>query len=74
MTGLLRWTSEPVVALKDGVGAEEWISPAEVRVYRFQTASMGRVGLGIQAKAESLDCAVYDDGYRLLGEGCQQYL
>ena len=72
--GLLRWTSEPVVALKDGVGPEEWIAPAEVRVYRFQTASTGRVGLGIQAKAESLDCAVYDDGYRLLGEGCQQYL
>ncbi|MBS1152250.1 MAG: hypothetical protein H6Q89_3948, partial [Myxococcaceae bacterium] len=72
--GLLRWTAEPVVALAEGVGAEEWISPAEVRVYRFQTASTGKVGLGIQARAESLDCAVYNDGYQLLGEGCQQFL
>lgn len=72
--GLLRWTSEPVVALAEGVGAEDWISPAEVRVYRFQTASTGRVGLGVQARAESLDCAVYNDGYKLLGEGCQQFL
>jgi len=72
--GLLRWTSEPVAALKEGVGAEDWISPAEVRVYRFQTASKGKVGLGIQARSESLDCAVYNDGYQLLGEGCQQLL
>ena len=72
--GSLRWTAEPAAVLTEGVGAEDWISPAEVRMYRFATASTGRVGLGIQAQNESLDCAVYNDGYQLLGEGCQQFL
>jgi hypothetical protein len=72
--GALKWTAEPIVALKDGVNAEEWLAPSEARLYRFQTQSKGSVGFGVQTRDEALDCAIYDDGYRLLGEGCQQFL
>ncbi|MBI3181214.1 MAG: hypothetical protein HYZ28_03625 [Myxococcales bacterium] len=74
LTGTLSWTAEPVSVLADGVGPEEWISPSEVRLYRFATASAGKIGLGLQVQAERLDCQLFDDGHRLLGEGCQQYL
>jgi hypothetical protein len=72
--GSLKWTSEPIVALKEGVGGEEWLAPSEARLYRFQTQSKGNVGFGVQTRDEALDCAIYDDGYKLLGEGCQQFL
>ncbi|MFT3841664.1 MAG: hypothetical protein QM723_32040 [Myxococcaceae bacterium] len=72
--GALRWTAEPVVTLGDGVGPEDWVAPAEVRVYRFSTGSKGWVGLGVQTGSEALDCSIYDDGHRLLGDGCQQYM
>ncbi len=69
-----RWTQEPVVALKDGVGAEDWLAPSESRLFRFSTLSKGNVGLGVQTRDESLDCSIYDEGFHLLGEGCQQFL
>ncbi len=72
--GALKWTAEPIVALKDGVGPEEWLAPSEARLYRFQTQSKGNVGFGVQTKDEALDCAIYNDGYKLVGEGCQQFL
>lgn len=72
--GLLRWTAEPVVALGEGVGPEDWVAPGEVRLFRFSTRGRGRVGLGLQASAESLECAVLDDGYQSVGDGCHQYL
>ena len=72
--GMLRWTAEPVLQLGEGIGAEDWLAPGEVRLYRFDTANQGKAGLGVQARSEALDCAVYDDAYQLIGEGCQQYL
>lgn len=72
--GSLRWTAEPVTQLSEGVGPEEWLAPGEVRLFRFDTSNKGKLGLGVQAKSEVLECAVYNDGYQLVGEGCHQYL
>ncbi|MFT3709781.1 MAG: hypothetical protein QM817_19300 [Archangium sp.] len=72
--GSLRWTAEPVTQLAEGVGGDDWLAPGEVRLFRFDTANKGKIGLGVQAKSELLECAVYNDGYQLLGEGCHQYL
>jgi hypothetical protein len=72
--GTLRWTQEPVSQLAEGVGPEEWVAPGDVRLYRFDAANHGKIGLGVQAKSELLECQVYNDGYQLLGEGCHQYL
>ncbi len=74
LPGTLRWTAEPVSSLGEGIGPEDWLAPAEVRVYRFNTASKGWVGLGVQTPSESLACSIYDAGHHLLGDGCQQYL
>jgi hypothetical protein len=74
LKGGVGWSSEPVATLADGVGKEEWIAPGEVRLFRFDTSAAGKVGLGVQVKAEALDCTVYDDAHQPLGEGCQQYL
>lgn len=74
LPGAVRWTAEPVTQLAEGVGAEDWLAPGEVRLFRFDTLNRGRVGLGLQSKSELLDCAVYNDGYQLVGEGCHQYL
>lgn len=74
LPGTLRWSADPVTQLAEGVGPEAWLAPGEVRLYRFDTANRGKVGLGLQARSELLDCAVYNDGYQLLGEGCHQYL
>ncbi|MFZ5441613.1 MAG: hypothetical protein ACOZQL_16520 [Myxococcota bacterium] len=72
--GAMRWTAEPVTQLAEGLGAEDWLAPGEVRLFRFDTGNRGKLGLGIQAKSELLECAVYNDGYQLVGEGCHQYL
>ncbi len=72
--GSLRWTADPVTQLAEGVSAEDWLAPGEVRLFRFDTANKGKLGLGVQAKSELLECAVYNDGYQLIGEGCHQYL
>jgi hypothetical protein len=72
--GLLRWTSDPVSQLAEGVGAETWLAPGDVRLYRFDAANAGKIGLGVQATSELLECAVYNDTYQLVGEGCHQYL
>jgi hypothetical protein len=72
--GMLRWSAESVSQLTEGVGPETWLAPGDVRLYRFDTANAGKLGLGLQAASELLDCAVYNDGYQLVGEGCHQYL
>jgi hypothetical protein len=72
--GSLRWLAEPVTTLQEGVGAEAWLAPGEVRLFTFDTKGKGRVGFGVQAKSEHLECAVYNDGYQGIGEGCHQYL
>lgn len=72
--GSLRWSADPVTQLTEGVGGEARLAPGEVRLYRFETKNKGKIGLGVQAKSELLECAVYNDGYQLLGEGCHQYL
>lgn len=72
--GSLRWSADPVTQLSEGVGAEDRLAPGEVRLYRFDTTNKGKVGLGMRAKSELLECAVYDDAYQLVGEGCHQYL
>ncbi|MGV3621360.1 MAG: hypothetical protein ACO1OB_11120 [Archangium sp.] len=72
--GSLRWSADPVTQLSEGVGAEDRLAPGEVRLYRFDTTNKGKVGLGVRAKSELLECAVYDDTYQLVGEGCHQYL
>lgn len=72
--GSMRWTADPVTQLTEGVGADDWLAPGEVRLFRFDTANKGKLGLGVQAKSELLECAVYNDGYQLVGEGCHQYL
>lgn len=72
--GMLKWTAESVSQLSEGIGAETWLAPGDVRLFRFDTANPGKLGLGIQASSELLDCAVYNDGYQLVGEGCHQYL
>ncbi|MBN2359743.1 MAG: hypothetical protein JXR83_09840 [Deltaproteobacteria bacterium] len=73
-TGSVSWTAEPVPALADGVGAEQWIAPGAARYFSFRTTSAGRVGLGLQVDADRLECTVLDVNHRLLGHGCQQFL
>lgn len=72
--GTLRWTAEPVVQLGEGVGPEDWLAPGDVRLFRFDTVNQGKTGLGIQAKSERLQCAVFNDAHEPVKEGCQQYL
>lgn len=73
-SGRLSWTAQPVPALVDGVGPEQWIAPGAARYYSFRTASAGAVGLGLQVDADRLECNVLDVNHRPLGQGCQQYL
>jgi len=72
--GQVTWTGQPVPALVDGVGPEQWIAPGAARYYSFSTASAGAVGLGLQVDADHLECSVLDVNHRPLGQGCQQYL
>jgi hypothetical protein len=72
--GSASWTAEPVASLGEGVGDEQWLAPGQARVFRFQAASAGRVGVGLQVEAETLDCAVHDESNQLLGTGCHQFL
>jgi hypothetical protein len=72
--GTLAWTSEAVTGVGEGVGPEAWLGPSETRLFRFTTASTGKVGVGLQVGAETLDCTILDASQRVLATGCQQYL
>jgi hypothetical protein len=72
--GGAQWSSRPIEVLREGAGPEAWASPGEIRYFRFSTASPGRVGLGLRAPSDLLDCAVLDEQQRPLGAGCQQLL
>ncbi|MFL5321555.1 MAG: hypothetical protein ACJ790_17970, partial [Myxococcaceae bacterium] len=75
LTGSASWTTEPVKELGEGIAADEsWVGPTQTRFFRFNTASPGKIGLGLQVAAELLDCSVLDSEQRVLGEGCQQFL
>jgi hypothetical protein len=75
LSGTVTWTHEPVKELTEGVAQEEgWLSPGQTRYFRFNTASAGHIGLGLQVPSEVLACTVLDASQRLLGEGCQQFL
>jgi hypothetical protein len=73
-TGQLKWTTEPVVALNEGVGAEDWLAPGEVKLYRFELQARGKVGLGLKSTSEAFECGIWSEGWQSLGEGCQEYL
>ena len=75
LSGTVTWTHEPVKELTEGVAPEEgWLSPGQTRYFRFNTASAGHIGLGLQVPSEVLACTVLDATQRVLGEGCQQFL
>jgi hypothetical protein len=71
LTGAVRFTREPVEPLAEGAGAERWVEPGGSRLFRFQLASRGRVGVGLQASADVLTCAVLDTSQRIVATGCQ---
>jgi hypothetical protein len=75
LSGSVTWTHEPVKELTEGVAqAEGWVAPGQTHYFRFDTASAGNIGLGLQVPAEVLQCTVLDTAQRVLGEGCQQFL
>ncbi len=74
LPGSLTWTAEAMSVLGEGVGAEAWLAPGAVRLFRFDTKAKGRVGLGLQARSEVLECLVSDAAFNTVGEGCHQYL
>jgi hypothetical protein len=71
LSGTVRFTREPVEPLAEGAGAERWVEPGGSRLFRFQLASRGRVGVGLQASADVLTCAVLDANQRVVASGCQ---
>ncbi len=74
LSGVASWTRTFVETASEGVGPERWIAAGEARYFRFSTASKGQVGIGLQAPADTLDCAVLDSAQKVLGDGCQQLL
>lgn len=72
--GELGWSAEPVATLADGVGVEKWVGPGQLQVFRFEVQGQAKVGLGLQAPSETLDCSVHDEAGRRVGHGCHQYL
>ncbi|MGZ3461118.1 MAG: hypothetical protein ACXU86_21735, partial [Archangium sp.] len=75
LSGNLTWTHEPVKELAEGVAKEEsWVAPGQTHYFRFDTASAGHIGLGLQVPSEVLQCTVLDSHQQVLGEGCQQFL
>ncbi len=74
LQGVAAWTQSAVEPLSDGVGPERWIAPGQALYFRFTTASKGRVGIGLKAPADTLECAVLDASQKPLGDGCQQLL
>jgi hypothetical protein len=74
LTGTVHWTFDAVDDLGEGVGREAWVEPGGVKLFKFATRSVGDVGLGLQASADALECAVLDESQKQLGDGCQQLL
>ena len=74
LSGQARWSGETLEALADGVGTERWLRPGQQRMFAFQLASDGKVGFGLRAAADTLQCAILDEHQEPVGTGCQEFL
>jgi hypothetical protein len=74
LSGVVRLSAEPVEELAEGIGPDRWLGPDETRVFRFTTASRGRVGIGLQQEAEVMRCTILDAAQKPLATGCQALL
>ncbi len=73
LSGNVHVESEPVVALKDGVGPEALVASGDARTFRFTLQADGEVGIGLQTGADTLVCTLLDDGQSVVGDGCHQF-
>jgi hypothetical protein len=73
LSGTLAWNFTPAVTLAEGVGQEALVQPGESRVFRFELAADGELGIGLQTDAEVLDCALLDASHAIVADGCQQF-
>lgn len=74
LAGGVSFTQREVEPLAEGVGPERWVAGGDARLFRFQVASAGKVGLGLQQPDDTLGCRVTDLAGEVLGEGCQALL
>ena len=72
LAGAMAWSAERPELLTEGVGPERFVGLAATRLFLFTVASAGKVGLGMQAPADGLECRLLDAAQRPVGEGCQE--
>lgn len=70
--GRLELVTTPVLAIGEGVGTETWLAPGESRTARFVLDAPGKVGIGLRADADVVECRLLDASNVVLGVGCQQ--
>jgi hypothetical protein len=72
LVGSLSYTAEPLAVLDEGVGPTAVLAPGDTRAYTFTLPRSGPVGIGVQAPADVLRCALVDVDDVVRGTGCHQ--
>jgi hypothetical protein len=72
LSGAAELTVTPVVPTGEGLGPEVLLPPGGARVFSFSVIRQGRVGVGVRAGADVVQCDLLDDAGRGLGSGVVQ--
>ncbi|MBN2370839.1 MAG: hypothetical protein JXO72_10135 [Vicinamibacteria bacterium] len=72
MHGEAEITTSPVTPIGEGLGPETLLGPGETRLYSFNVAHEGAVGVGVRASADVVEAVLMNASGRRLGEGAVQ--
>ena len=72
LQGTMRAYNSTISTLKEGLNKKRLLPPGQSRLFQFTVQESTRMGVGIQAEQDVLDCTLYDSQGRLLGEGVVQ--
>jgi hypothetical protein len=75
--GSLLWgtaevTTSPLQEIGEGLGPEVVLAPGETRAFAFRVLAAGKIGIGVRAQPDAVECLVTDPAGRILGAGVVQ--
>lgn len=72
LAGKAALVATPAMPIGEGVGPELLLAPGDARLFGFELKQPAAVGIGVQASADVVRCALYDERGAALGEGVVQ--
>ena len=72
LTGTLALRTEPILPVKEGLGAEVTVAPGGAAVFGFAVQQQATIGIGVRAAPDRVTARLLDADGRVIGEGVAQ--